>query len=210
MVARQGFNLSSKVAVIGAGMHAHVVIDLLFDLGYQPIAMVDKFQSSISYRGIDSVIEDEVSISGEYFVAAVGDNELRAELVQRYLDKGGVLIPALVHPSVVISPTASIDLGTVALPGSIIGANAKIGKGAILNSNSVIEHDCSIGDFVHISVGVILGGDVCVGELAQIGLGANIYPSGKIGAKSIVGAGAVVVRDVSPGIRVFGNPAKEA
>jgi len=202
--------LSSKVAVIGAGMHAHVVIDLLFDLGHKPIAMLDKSKTGISYRGIDSVIEDEISISGKYFIVAVGNNEIRAALIQRYLDKGGLLAPALVHPSVVISPTSSIDLGSVALPGSIIGANAKIGKGTILNSNSVIEHDCKIGDFVHVSVGVILGGNVYVGELAQIGLGANIYPGGNIGAKSIVGAGAVVVRDVAPGIRVFGNPAREA
>ena len=191
-------------------MHAHVVIDLLFDLGYEPIAMLDKSEKGISYRGVNSIIEDEISISGKSFFVAVGDNELRAELIQTYLDKGGILSPALVHPSVVISPTSSIDLGSVALPGSIIGANAKIGKGVILNSNSVIEHDCQIRDFVHVSVGVILGGNVYVGELAQIGLGANIYPGGKIGANSIVGAGAVVVRDVAPGIRVFGNPAKEA
>jgi acetyltransferase EpsM len=199
-----------KVAVVGAGMHARVVIDLLLDVGHKPIAMVDKSQKSISYRGIDSVSEDEISIDGEFFIVAVGDNELRARLIHKYLESGGLLLPALVHPTVVKSPTATIGVGSVALPGSIIGANAQIGKGAILNSNSVIEHDCKVGDFVHVSVGVILGGDVNVGDLAQIGLGAVVYPGGKVGAKSIVGAGAVVVRDVSPAVRVLGNPAKEA
>jgi sugar O-acyltransferase (sialic acid O-acetyltransferase NeuD family) len=202
--------VSYRVAVVGAGMHAHVVIDLLFDLGHKPIAMLDKSKNNTSYRGIDSITEDEISIDGEFFIVAVGDNRLRALLINRYLKNGGLLIPALVHPTVVKSPTASIDMGTVVLPGSIIGANTKIGKGAILNSNSVIEHDCKVGDFVHVSVGVILGGDVNVGDLAQIGLGAVVYPGGKVGAKSIVGAGAVVVRDVSPGVRVLGNPAKEA
>ena len=202
--------MSYSIAVVGAGMHAHVVIDLLFDLGHRPIAMLDTDKRSISYRGIEIKTEDEMSVNGEYFIVAIGDNELRAQLTNKYLENGGLLIPALVHPTVVKSPTASIDIGSVALPGSIIGANAQIGKGAILNSNSVIEHDCKVGDFAHISVGVILGGDVCVGEQAQIGLGAVVYPRGRIGAKSIVGAGAVVVRDVPPGIRVLGNPAKEA
>ena len=202
--------MSYEVAVVGAGMHAHVVIDLLFDLGHKPIAMLDQSRKSVSYRGIDSVSEDEISIDGEFFIVAVGDNELRAKLIHKYLENGGLLIPALIHPTVVKSPTASIEAGSIALPGSIIGANAQIGKGTILNSKSVIEHDCKVGDFVHVSVGVILGGDVHVGDLAQIGLGAVVYPGGEVGAKSIVGAGAVVVRDVLPGIRVLGNPAKEA
>jgi sugar O-acyltransferase (sialic acid O-acetyltransferase NeuD family) len=207
---RQDCNLNSQVVVIGAGMHAHVVIDLLFDCGYTPLFMVDKLPNSHVYRGIGCISEGEISLIGKSFIVAVGDNNLRAQLARQSFENGGKLIEAVVHPSVVKSPTSSIDVGTIALPGSIIGANTKVGKNSILNSKSVVEHDCKVGDFAHIGGGAVLGGAVSVGDFAQIGLGAVIYPSGTIGAKSIVGAGSVVVRDVAPSIRVFGNPAREA
>lgn len=44
---------------------------------------------------------------------------------------------------------------------------------------------------------------------ASIGGGAVVLPGLVIGAGAMVGAGAVVVRDVSPGATVVGNPARQ-
>lgn len=49
---------------------------------------------------------------------------------------------------------------------------------------------------------------VVIGDRAWIGGGVIILPGVTIGKEAIVAAGAVVTRDVAPGDRVGGNPAK--
>ena len=41
------------------------------------------------------------------------------------------------------------------------------------------------------------------------GAGAIVLPGVTVGDGAIVGAGAVVTRDVAPGVRVVGNPARK-
>jgi maltose O-acetyltransferase len=49
---------------------------------------------------------------------------------------------------------------------------------------------------------------VIIGEEVWIGGGAIILPGVTVGDGAIVGAGAVVTRDVAPGLRVVGSPAR--
>jgi maltose O-acetyltransferase len=49
---------------------------------------------------------------------------------------------------------------------------------------------------------------VNIGEDVWIGGGAILLPGVTVGDGAIVGAGAVVTRDVAPGTRVVGNPAR--
>jgi maltose O-acetyltransferase len=49
---------------------------------------------------------------------------------------------------------------------------------------------------------------VTIGEEVWIGGGAILLPGITVGDGAIVGAGAVVTRDVAPGVRVVGNPAR--
>lgn len=49
---------------------------------------------------------------------------------------------------------------------------------------------------------------VTIGEEVWIGGGAIILPGITIGDGAIVGAGSIVTRDVAPGARVVGNPAR--
>ena len=50
---------------------------------------------------------------------------------------------------------------------------------------------------------------VNIGEDVWIGGGAILLPGVTVGDGAIVGAGAVVTRDVAPGVRVVGNPARK-
>jgi putative colanic acid biosynthesis acetyltransferase WcaF len=51
-------------------------------------------------------------------------------------------------------------------------------------------------------------GPVVIGEKAWVAAEAYVGPGVTIGDRAVVGARAVVVRDVSPGAVVVGNPAR--
>lgn len=108
------------------------------------------------------------------------------------------------------------------------GANIRLGRGAFLNFNCVVLDvaEVVIGDGAQIGPGVqILAADhprdperrramlefgrpVRIGRNVWIGGAALILPGVTLGDDAVVGAGAVVTRDVAPGARVAGNPAR--
>ena len=107
--------------------------------------------------------------------------------------------------------------------GSVIEFEVSVGDGVRLHSQcfvpeySVLEDGCWLGPRVVLTNARYpsalrtkdLLEPVRVGKGAKIGANATILPGLKLGAGCLVGAGAVVVRDVSPGTIVVGNPARE-
>lgn len=108
------------------------------------------------------------------------------------------------------------------------GCHLSVGEGSYINWDAIILDNgmVSIGSGVMIGPRVQiytaahaldterrLAGDetahpVVIGDKVWIGGGAIIMPGVTIGDEAIVGAGAVVTRDVAPGERVAGNPAR--
>jgi hypothetical protein len=92
-------------------------------------------------------------------------------------------------------------------------SNISIGKSFHANIYSYVAHDCKIGDYVTFAPGAKCNGNVIIEDYAYIGTGAIIKPGSKnkplvIGQGAVIGMGAVVTKSVSPGVTVFGNPAK--
>jgi acetyltransferase-like isoleucine patch superfamily enzyme len=131
-----------------------------------------------------------------------------------------------------------VEIGAGSRIGSmtLIHSGARIGAGVTIGSHCNIC-DCRIGDAVsvqtgcHITRGVVIedgafigpnvttlndalkGGDMRfprIGKGARIGGGSTLLPGVEIGAGALVGAGSVVVKNVEPGVTVFGNPARPA
>lgn len=108
------------------------------------------------------------------------------------------------------------------------GYNIRLGRNVFINYHCVfldcapieIGHDVQIGPSVQLYTaqhpldpvvrrsGLESARPIRVGHDVWIGGGAVVLPGVTIGARSVVGAGAVVVRDVSPGTVVVGNPAR--
>ncbi|MFV0293296.1 MAG: sugar O-acetyltransferase [Paracoccus sp. (in: a-proteobacteria)] len=108
------------------------------------------------------------------------------------------------------------------------GQQITLGQNVFLNFNCTILDvaPVSIGDGSMFGPGVqILAADhpvnpaeratmlelaraVSIGRNVWIGGGAIILPGITVGDDAIIGAGAVVTRDVAPGARVVGNPAR--
>ncbi len=209
-----------RLLVVGGGGHGKVVADVARACGCELVGYADadaaKLHTVVEPGGTRVVVLQEAVLAAvrdaeplphgaTALALAVGNNRIRQQLAQRF---GQLPLPALVHPSSVISPSAFTGQGTVVFPVAVINADARIGAAVIVNTAAVVEHDCVIEDGVHISPGAVLAGGVHVGERSWIGAGATVIQRVRIGADVIVGAGAVIIRDVPDRVTVVGNPGK--
>lgn len=201
-----------RLAIFGAGGHGKVVAETALASGWQEVAFYDdefpdkKFTGNIVISGkLENLITDINSYDGCH--VAIGTNNIRFDLIEK-IKAIGVSFPNIIHPSAIISNTASLADASCIMSGVIVNAGSEIGTGVILNSASLVEHDCKIEDAVHIGPGVLLGGGVTVGSRSWVGIGATVIHAIKIGADAIVGAGSVVVRDVPNGVISVGAPSR--
>lgn len=145
--------------------------------------------------------------AGSSVFVAIGDNSLRA-FVYAKLQKDGRNLVSILHPTAVVSPSASLGEGCYLAEYAVIRANSQVGPGTLLNSGSVVSHDCQVGSFVTFGPNAATGGRVTIGERTLIGVGASIRPQCAIASGCIVGAGAVVIGDVSANQSVVGVSTK--
>jgi len=160
--------------------------------------LVDDNESLSSLRGIP-VSHGETGVSP--VIVSIGDNASRYRVASKLTGKFGRAI----HPSAIVSPTATIGEGTVVMQGAIIQAGAIIGKHCIVNTGATIDHECVLEDFVHVSPHATLCGNARVGEGSWIGAGTTIIPGVRVGRWSVIGAGSVVTRGIPGNVVAFGN-----
>jgi sugar O-acyltransferase (sialic acid O-acetyltransferase NeuD family) len=198
---------ASRCVVFGAGGHGRVAADVARAAGFVVAAFLD----DAPRPAVDGVPVVEAARfearPGDVVVLGIGDSKSRRAVFQRMLARG-VEVVTVVHPSAVVSASATLGPGTVVMPRVVVNAGASIGIGVILNSGCIVEHDCVLGDFLHVAPRAALGGAVRVGDDAHVGLGACVLQSLASGAGALVGAGAVVIDDVRDGDTVVGNPAR--
>jgi len=204
--------MASGVVIVGGGGHAKVVIESLRAAGETVAAIVDADPTPREVLGVP-VVGDDLALAGlraqglERLFVAIGDNVLRQKLGRRARDHGFRLVNA-VHPSAVISSSASLGLGVAVMAGAAINAESQIDDLAIVNTGAVVDHDCRLGAACHLGPAAALAGGVTLGERAFLGVGARAIPGVTIGADAVVGAGGVVVRDLPDGVLAVGVPAK--
>ncbi len=208
-----------RLVIWGAGGHAKVVADLARACGYRLVGHVDRDPErvgTIAEPGGAIVVYDEqtfrkllVEQDEDEFDAiaiAVGANGPRLAAVQALNNTS--LLPPLVHPTAILSPSCKLGAGTVVMPKVVVNASTSVGQACILNTGCIVEHDCCLGDGVHVSPNATLAGGVSVGTLSWIGAGATVIQQVTIGDSVIVGAGAVVIENIPNGTTVVGCPAR--
>ncbi|SIR42201.1 acetyltransferase [Pontibacter lucknowensis] len=203
-----------EVGLIGYSGHAYVVADSARAIGLQ---LLGYFESSpknlnpfeLAYLGDENNTDDIALLRAEerHFFIAIGANRLRAALMDKLLAKG-LRTLAIIHPSAIVSPLATVGVGTLVAPGCKVNALARIGRGVIINTGAVIEHECQIDDFAHIAPGAVLAGNVSVGSGSFVGANAVIKEGVRIGRHVTVGAGAVILHDIGDNEKWVGNPGK--
>ena len=123
---------------------------------------------------------------------AIGDNKARKKEAEALEGPFAILI----HPSAIVSDSATIGEGSIIMAGAIIQPKASIGKHCIVNSGATLDHHCILGDYAHIAPGAHLCGAVHVGEGTLVGVGVGIAPQTTVPAWSIVKAARLDVQAI--------------
>jgi sugar O-acyltransferase (sialic acid O-acetyltransferase NeuD family) len=195
-----------RIALVGAGGHAKVVLDAL-RLAHPrvEVRVLDEAPGGRTLLGL--AVEP---LGGDWrgaFHVAIGSGADRERLALALLGKGGELF-SVVHPAASVAAAAQLGAGSFVAARAVLAPDARLGRGVIVNHGAIVDHDCVVGDWSHVAPGATLGGGVKVGRSAMIGAGANLLPGVSVGERATVGAGAAVDRDVAAGATVKGVPAR--
>ncbi len=191
--------------LFGAGGHAKVIVDSLFDDDADIAGIFDDHSDLVSLNGLDVYSKYEETIHPDAkMIISIGDNIIRKRLSKQVNHEFGICI----HKSAIVSKFSRVDEGSVVLHGSVIQTGTKIGKHCIVNTAASVDHDVVLGDFVHVSPKVTICDGVIVKEGTHIGAGATVLPHVTIGQWCVVGAGSVITQDLPDYSVVVGVPGK--
>jgi sugar O-acyltransferase (sialic acid O-acetyltransferase NeuD family) len=196
------------ILIVGAGGLGREVLATLRRAGETVTGfLVEKDYASPPVQGLPVLAGAEAWLPGpnRRFIVAVGHERTRQRLA-RLLVSGRFAVA--LHPAAQIGSTVSLGPGAMLIGQLSITTDVEIGDHVLINPGCTIAHDCRVGAFASLGPSVALAGGVIVEEGASLGVGAVVAPKCRIGAWAMVGAGAVVIRDVLPGSKVVGVPAR--
>lgn len=164
-----------------------------------------------SYRNIPvlGTVMDWGKFTESWFVVAIGSPRTRKKVVEKMLSKGPVQFASLIHPSVSMSESVAIGVGSIITAGCVITTDITLGMHTVVNLLSSIGHDFVAGDYCTIAPHVAVSGHVTVGAGVEIGTGAVLIQGLTLGIGSFIGAGAVVTKNIPENVLAVGCPAKQ-
>jgi len=138
---------------------------------------------------------------------AIGDDQVRKRVIEDFAICGWKLA-TLIHPSVIVAPSATIGDGCYIAAGSILCPNTTLGTGVLVNNHVSVGHDSAVGAFSQLCPGVRVSGNCTLGELVFMGSNAVVSQGIKVGDGAAIGASSFANRDVADGQTVVGVPAR--
>lgn len=204
--------MAIKVAIFGSGDQARVIHNILQESRQYEVGCFYSLEpGQETLYGVPSIKQepDFSNLEFDHGIIAIGDNFLRRKLAEEILaHKQGFTFINAIHPSAIISTTASIGHGNAIMTGAIICNEAKIENHSIINTGAKVDHDCLISSYTSIGPGVTLGGRCRVDSLTAVCIGSTVLNNISMGANALIGAGSVVTRNLEEGYMYYGTPAK--
>lgn len=153
-----------RLVILGSGGYGRTVKDVSEQLDYTTIVL-DDADPDHPLSTFSSYIDENTS-----YIPAFGNNAFRLEWINRIEESGGELA-TLIHPAAYVSPTATINSGTVILPHAIINTDVVINRGCIINLGAIVDHGCILEEGVHLAPGAIVKGENRIEKCSKIEAG---------------------------------------
>jgi sugar O-acyltransferase (sialic acid O-acetyltransferase NeuD family) len=208
-------NFNKKIAIFGIGGLAKDVFYCLKDIFKannisidEKVVFVDKEKTSENnFLNCPLFVEADFISDDFQVILAIGNPNIRKQIVSG-LSKN-TFFPTIVHPTVLLNETATLEKGVVILPNSVISCDVTIGDFTIVDRAVQVGHDCKISNFVHLSPASVLSGNVKLHSCVEIGTSASLKQNIEIAEETIIGMGTVVVKSITEKGTYIGNPAKK-
>ena len=201
----------TKLAFLGFGEFGHYVKETIRDVRPLPEADIAYFDDPLHRRGAANAFPFAEHVADQFagheFYVCLGYKHLalRQRLVTA-LVAAGRHVPSFVHPSSYAHPSVTFGAGVWVYPGCSIDRGTRVGQASVLSNVDVIPHDCTIGQACWLGASVTLCGKVTIGDRTFVGSGTTVANDLVIGSDVIVGLATSVVRNITDGVSVIGNP----
>lgn len=146
---------------------------------------------------------------GDRFLLGIGIPLVRRQVSETLLARGARFL-TLIHPTALVSRTASIGEGSILCPYSIVTDSARVGRFTLLNYHSSVAHDASTGDYAVLSPYAAIGGGASIGEDVFLGLHASVGPRIGVGPRSKVAANSCALHDAPAETLIHGVPGRSS
>lgn len=159
--------------ILGKGGFGRQLADWLLDEGWGRAEFLDDAASGCAGR-LHDYTDPALLRKNRPAFAAVGNNVLRAELLQK-LAALGYATPVFVSRAASVSPSAVLAPGCVVLPQAYVGAGVQAGVGCIINGGAIVDHDAVLGIGVHIAPGGIVKAGAVLPDFAKVESGQVVF-----------------------------------
>lgn len=203
-----------KLIILGAGGTAFDLVDIAHAMNKEKPTweILGYLDDNIQLHGkkiygypVIGAISDSKGYKDAFFASSIGDAyrpNLR-KIVRNKVPFPNEKFASLVHPTAIISDTASIDYGTIIYGNVTISSMVKIGHDSFLCGNTFLGHECKIENHCVLSVGNFLASDVHVGECTYLGVGVMVRHQISIGENCLIGMGTKVVKNVNSNTKLI-------
>ncbi|PHN01480.1 acetyltransferase [Flavilitoribacter nigricans] len=202
-----------KVIIIGAGGHAAEIRDYIRHYNdqdrsekFEVLGFLDDDPQPHEHYGYAEPflgsIKDHCIRNDCHYMMGIANLKYRKAIIEDFLTKGA-RFTGLIHPTALISPSATIGEGVVISHNASVGPKVEIGNFNILNSRCTVGHDTRMGDYNFISPKVALSGNTQIGDNNMFGTNSSTIPGAKIGNNNVIGAGMIVYKNIGDDETVF-------
>lgn len=203
---------SHPVLICGTRSFAVEVADLVSEIpGLEVSGFVENLDRDRCREPIDGLavhwIDDVAELAATHLALCALVTTERSRFTDEMIQRGAGFATA-VHPTARVSPRSDLGEGTIVSTGVMVGACTTVGRHVILNRGALVGHHSEIGDHASILPGANVAGNCRIGNAVSVGMGAIVLDNREVGEGAVIGAGSVVTRDVEPGAKVVGVPAR--
>ncbi|RBW54269.1 hypothetical protein DS884_17605 [Tenacibaculum sp. E3R01] len=137
------------------------------------------------------LVEEELAL-----VIGIGNSVVKEKIRKKITNKN-IYFPALLHPSVIVYSSETVNLGEGVVIGanSVLTENIEIENFVYLNTNSIISHDTNIGEYSLIMPTVSISAGAKIGKRVYVGNGTKIDFPIIIENDTVIKAGTVLSKE---------------